>query len=158
VSIVGALVEVEFSPEADALLGWAIGQVHPIISAVTDSQGVVTFQIAAAGCVLPEHIPNAPWVAQVAADHVVLQQPIVVSPDVVNSLGQLPVQAGGSICEEGVTTVGLSDAVFHTKAITSGLVEPCSNFTDPFDDPVGIGDAVILTQYIRQGVQATCEQ
>src|SRR6185436_4995111 len=56
----GSLVEVEVSPEADALVSWcrapyggAAGQVHPILSGLTDVNGNVTFEVYGGGCLDP---------------------------------------------------------------------------------------------------------
>jgi hypothetical protein len=86
-----------------------------------------------------------------------INEPELNSPDAVNSQGKLPTELGTSVCENGRTAAGLSDVVFHTRAIAGGLVEPCSKFTAPFDDPIGIGDAVVVTPYLKFNVSGACD-
>ena len=68
-----------------------------------------------------------------------------------------PTDLGASICTNGMTSAGLSDAIFHTPPIKLALAEPCSKFSLPFGDPVGLEDAVILTPYIKTGVTMACQ-
>jgi hypothetical protein len=151
-------VELHFSPEAEALIAWAEGQEHPLITGTTDQNAQVTFYIAGAGCIDWDRFAGTgPYIVQVRSEGDILNEPMVNSPDAVNSAGQLPTQLGTSICEDGRINVALSDAVFHTAPIKQGLVEPCSKLTSPFDDPVGIGDAVLITTYVMSGASAACE-
>lgn len=147
-----------FSPEADALIAWPVGQAHPNLSGFSDSDGQVTFHIAGAGCLDTGRLPDAPYLARIVADGiVVVELQVVTAPDVVNSEGLLPSELGSSICENGISTVGLSDAVFHINAIKNGLVEPCSKLTGDPADPVDLDDAVLLTPYIKAGGSFTCD-
>lgn len=155
--IVGSIIEVEFSPEADALIAWAPGQEHPIATGVTDEVGHVTFHFAGAGCVDPDRFTGPTYIVQVRADDIVLAEPYVTSPDVVSASGLLPTELGTSICEDGVSTVGLSDAVFHTRSIKDARVEPCSKLTGNPDDPVNLDDAVALTPFIKAGGFIACD-
>ena len=155
--IVGSIVFIRFSPEADALIAWSPGQDHPEIQGITDSNGDVTFNIAGSGCVDFTRFASATLITQIKVDGIVFGEPMVVSPDAVNSAGLLPTELGTTICENGVTSVGLSDAVFHTQPIALGLVEPCSKFTGSPDDPVDLGDAVIVTPFISNSTTGACE-
>src|SRR5262245_40295752 len=74
-------IEVEISPEADALIAWCDGQAHPIQAKFTDANGNATFTYFGGGCVLPEDIPNAPYVAEVRRDSAAAAHPYIVSPD-----------------------------------------------------------------------------
>ena len=154
----GALVEIEFGPETDAMIAWAPGQAHPVISGMTDSNGDVTFFIAGAGCVDGSRFFPATFVAQIRVDGVVVAEPTVVSsPDVVDSQGNLPTDFETSICENGITVVGLSDAVFHTGPIKNGLVEPCTRLTGDPSEPVALEDAILITPYIKNGIFGSCQ-
>lgn len=154
--VIGAIVDIEFSPEADALIAWAPGQPHPIVTGTTGADGTATFHIAGAGCVDWDRFTGPGYIAQVRGDDIILKEPYVTSPDVVNNEGLLPTQLGTSICENGVTSAGLSDAVFHTRAIGDALVEPCSKLTGNPADPVNLDDAVAITPYIRAGAAISC--
>jgi hypothetical protein len=152
----GVLVEVEISPEADALIAWCEGQAHPIQSGFTDANGNKTFTYFGGGCVLPEDIPQAAYVAEVRFDGVAQQvHPYVASPDVVNIMGERAVSAGGA-CENNQSTVGLSDATYHTVPIMTASHSACSKFTPPFNGAVGIPDAVSVTPYIKSGSSCAC--
>ena len=154
----GAFVEIEFGPEADALIAWAPGQAHPVISGLTDSNGEVTFFIAGAGCVDDSRLNPLSFVAQIRIDGIVVAEPSVVnSPDAVDDQGMLPTDIGTSICENGITVVGLSDAVFHTTPIKNGLVEPCTRLTGDPSEPVTLEDAILITPYIKTGVIGSCQ-
>jgi hypothetical protein len=159
----GAFVELEVNPLLDPLVAWCTGQVHPIITGVTAPDGTVTFLIGGGGCIDNDAGTNAPFIAEISADGIVLGNARINSPDITNSSGERATEdrANGdppaSNCDAGSTTVGLSDAVEHTPAISQGLVEPCSNFTGPdFDDPVSLPDAVIVTPYITAGFTCGC--
>ena len=152
----GAFVEVEISPEADALVAWCQGQVHPILSGFTDANGNVTFTYFGGGCVLPEDIPDAAYVAEVRFDGVAQAvHPYIVSPDVVNNLGQRAVQASGA-CENNQSAVTLSDATNHTVPIKMSTRTRCSKFAPPYNGSVAVNDAVFLTPYIKVGRSCSC--
>ena len=136
----GALVEVEVSPAADALVSWckapyggASGQIHPILTGMTDANGNVTppFEFYGGSCLDPARFFGATFIAQVRADGIVLDEPFINSPDVVNASGKkatdTPPAAGQRRCDlvAGVNTaqVSLSDAVFHTRPIKLGMKE-----------------------------------
>lgn len=112
--------------------------------------------MAGAGCIDLARFEEAPYILEVRAYGIVVGSPQLNSPDVVNSGGMLPTELGTSICEDGQTRVGLSDAVFHTGPVKRALVEPCSKFTPPFDGPVSLADAVIITDYVLRGPSAAC--
>jgi hypothetical protein len=153
----GALVEVEISPAADVLVGYCQGQTHPLRSAFTNASGIATFNYQGGGCVDPDEFFGPTFIGQVRADGVILDEVYIVSPDAVTSGGKLPTDAPvGTTCEAGVTTVGLSDAVFHTRSIKLGLVHTCTKMTPPFGDAVAVLDAVYLTPYIKQSKFCTC--
>lgn len=175
----GSFVEIEFSPVAggpyglpqtDGLIAWsdpipAIADVPTggpgggfLFSGNTSPTGEIRFRIAAAGCVAEKVDDIAPYVAQVRADNIVMNECYVNSPDVVDALGALPEDLDYSICNQatGSTSVGLADALFHTPPISQGQAEVCSKFTAPYDGPVGIGDATVLTPYVKAGTGWTC--
>lgn len=154
--VVGAIVDVEFGPDADALIAWPPGQEHPVVTGVTGADGSVTFHIAGAGCVDPGRFTGPTYIVQVRVDDIVIAEIPVTSPDVVDDAGLLPTQLGTSICENGMSTAGLSDAVFHTRAIQEALVEPCSKLTGDPADPVGLDDAVAITPFIKSGATIIC--
>lgn len=153
--VIGSLVEIRVSAQADPVVCWCIGQVHPSITAVTNSAGDATFNIAGGGCVTAAGLGGGAIVAQVFADGIELCQVEINSPDAVDSNGFLPTDddyVGDASC-----LVGLSDAVFHTGPIASGTAELCSNFSDPFDDTVALIDAIIVTPYIVGGTSCTAQ-
>jgi hypothetical protein len=154
--IAGALVEIEVSPAADALVAWCQGQIHPIQTAFTDALGNADFVFLGGGCVLPEDVQESPYVVEVRTNGTVLVQPYLVSPDVVNGQGERAVASGGA-CETASSVVGLNDAVFHTRAIKPGQIERCTKITPPFDQPVAVLDAVYLSAYIKSGSRCACQ-
>jgi hypothetical protein len=155
--VAGAFVELEISPEADLLVAWGPGQIHPILSGFTDANGEIVFQLRGAGCIDPVHFIGAGSIVDVRADGLLLDEPWINSPDAVDSHGRLPTDLGAPICENGTTQVSLSDAVFHTTAVRNGLTSYCTKFTPPYNGPVGVADAVVLTPYIKRGDGFTCE-
>jgi hypothetical protein len=160
----GALVEIEFAPATDTLVAWCVGQDHPVISGTADD-GVASFFVEGGGCLDQAELPAGfPLVAQVRADGVLLANVSVNSPDIVNDSNGLratedgpPRDALGNNCAGGTTEVGTGDAVEHTPAFSLGLTDLCSNFTDPWDDPVALVDIVVATPYLATGVSCTCD-
>jgi hypothetical protein len=154
-----ALVEIYFGPGVRELLSLPPDQSVPIIG-YTDPNGEVTFYIRGGGCVdFNRFHPPYPYspIAQVMADGIVLEEPMINSPDAVDRSGSLPTESDTNTCEDGVTEVGLADGVFHSRAIKRGLVEPCSKFIGPPTEPVGILDATFVTTYIKQGIHGFCQ-
>ena len=145
-----ALVEIVFSPAADALVCWCSGQAHPVISAVSNAAGEATFFIEAGGCVDPARLGST--VAEVYANGILLNSVGLTSPDAVDGTGNLPTDGG--YATGGVCTVGLSDATFHTGPISSGTYEFCSDMDS--DLGVALADAVLLTTPISSG--ETCSE
>lgn len=154
--VVGAVVTLQFSPEVDALIAWAPGQDHQLVT-TTDANGEATFNVAGAGCIDLSRFTPSTYIALVKADGVTIAKPMVNSPDAVNSQGLLPTELGTNICENGESEVGLSDAVFFTGPIKLGLVEPCAKFVGPADEPVHLGDAVFLTEFLTKSTSLVCQ-
>ena len=155
--VVGSVVTLEFSPEVDALIAWPQGQDHPFFVGTTDANGEATFNIAGAGCIDSSRFTPTTFIALVKADGILLAAPMVNSPDAVNTQGLLPPELGTNICENGESMIGLSDAVFFTRPIKLGLVEPCAKFAGPADEPVHLGDAVIITPFMAEGASFVCQ-
>ena len=168
----GSFVEVEISPDADVLVSWckaphggSSGQVHPILTGFTDVNGNITFEMYGGGCLDPSEFFGATFIAQVRADGIVLDEPFINSPDVVNNQGKkatdTPPTGGLKRCDlvndVSIAKVSLSDAVFHTQPIKLGLREACSKFTPPYNGTVGVSDAVFLTPYIKNGNICNCQ-
>jgi hypothetical protein len=175
----GSFVEVEVSPDADVLVSWCQAgtwggaQVHPVLTGFTDANGNKTFTYFGGSCLDPNDFFGATFIAQVRADGIVLDEPFINSPDVVNSSGKKatdePPTGGIKRCDlvasVNVSQVSLSDAVFHTRPIKLGLREACSKFTPDagsaprltFSGPVGVSDAVFLTPYIKNGNKCNCQ-
>ena len=152
----GVQIEVEISPEADALVAWCDGQTHPIQVRFTDVNGNATFQFLGGGCVVPEDVPGAAYVAEVRFDGIAQAvHPYITSPDVVMSNGQRPAAPGGA-CENGQSIVTLSDASYFTRPIKLGLIDRCSKFTPPFNSHVQLSDAVFLMPYVKSGSNCSC--
>jgi hypothetical protein len=152
----GSFVEVEVSPDADILVAWCQGQAHPIQQDFTDANGDVLFEWQGGGCVDPDEFFGNSFIVQVRADGIVLDEPAISSPDVVDSAGRTATDDNYVLCEGGTTVVGLSDAVYHTRPIKLGLADKCTKFTPPFDDPVGLDDAVFVTPYIKASAFCVC--
>lgn len=151
----GSMVEITFTPTADALIAWGTGQSHPSVTSITNAAGEADFYLAGGGCVVASGVGVV--VAQVTADGIPIgESKVVNSPDAVNSAGQSAMTLGAPICESGQIIVGLSDATYHTQAISQGTVQPCSKFSGDPADPVGIQDAVIVTPYLVAGTVGTC--
>lgn len=170
--VVGSMVEVEFSPEATALIAWTVpippGADTPTtgpggglqFSGATDANGEVTFYVAGSGCVAHKNAAEQvePYIAQVRADNLVFNEIGVNSPDAVDGDGTLPEFLQYSICDQatGTSSVGLADALYHTPQIKQGSIEICTKFADPFTDPVGLADAGLLTPYVKAGTAGSC--
>ena len=112
---------------------------------------------AGSGCIDYSRFTPATFIAQVRADGILIGEPGINSPDAVNSKGLLPTELGTNICENGTSYIGLSDAVFFTRPVKLGLVEPCAKFTGPADEPVNLGDAVLLTEYLKKSTFLVCQ-
>ena len=160
----GALVEIEFNPAVAPKVGYCVGQGGfgggTVVVGVTNEAGEAVLFIQGGGCVSV----GDPFVARVKADGVVMGEPRINSPDIVDTAGNRADETGVSTCGAGggaapdMLTVGLSDAVEHTGSIALGLADFCSNFTGPdFDDAVGLADAVIVTGYVTAGTSCTCQ-
>ncbi len=149
-------VQILFSPEASALISWGPDTDPASVVAPTDEDGYAVFHLRAGGCVRPEDVPGAEFVAQVRVNNIVVAEVPVASPDAVDAAGLLPGEAGAPTCDDGVFGVSLADASFHAPAITVGAVSPCTKLTEPFDAPVGLADAAILSDFIRGGAEAAC--
>jgi hypothetical protein len=170
--IPNAFVEIEFSPAADAIVGWCAEYGNPtppqargIITGTTDVNGVATFEFYGGACLAPDDFFGATFVAQVRVNGIVMDEPYLVSPDVVNSAGKkatdTPPPAGLKRCDlvSGIPSaqVSLSDAVFHTRPIKLGQIEPCTKFTPPFNAAVALADAVALTPYVKNSNFCHCQ-
>jgi hypothetical protein len=171
----GSFVEVEVSSDADVLVSWCQAgtwggaQVHPILTGFTDANGNKTFTYFGGSCITVDDAPPntfSTFISQVRADGIVLDEPFINSPDVVNSSGKKatdgnaqnpPIRRCDLVAAINVSQVSLSDAVFHTRPIKLGLREPCSKFTPPFNGSVGVSDAVFLTPYIKNGNKCNCQ-
>jgi len=168
----GSFIEVEVSPDADALLSWCIGntkpapgfptQVHPLLTGFTDANGNLSFQYYGGGCLAPADFVGGTFIAQVRADGIVLDEPFINSPDAVDTMGKkatdgTPQRRCDVVNLIRITQVSLSDAVFHSRPIKIGLREPCTKFTPPFNAIVGISDAAFLTPYIKLGRKCDCQ-
>jgi hypothetical protein len=159
-AVVGSLVEVEFSEDADLLIAWCQGQTRPLLSDFTDGNGDASFEIFGGGCLDPEKAPPATFatfIVQVRADDIVLEEVSVTSPDRSDDNGFVATSAKYELCIGGTTVVGLSDAVSHTAPIKQGLVDMCTKFTPPYEDPVALDDAVFVTPYIKNSDFCTCQ-
>ena len=154
----GLLVEIEFLPVANSMIAWRVGQPNPVVAAVTDLNGDARFYLEGGGCVLDTQVAGCvnQAVARVSAGVVLADVLCVNSPDAVDGSGTLPACAPTTTCSGGITTVGLSDAVYHTNSIAGGLPDRCSKFVESFDAPVGLADAVIVTAYVLLGSTCPC--
>ena len=168
----GSFVEVEVSPDADALVSWCVGkstpspgyptQVHPLLTGFTDANGNVSFQYFGGGCLNGSGFDGATFISQVRATGVVLDEPFINSPDAVDGGGKKATDGEDqrrcdSVAGIPSAQVSLSDAVFHSRPIKLGLREPCSKFTPPFNGSVGVADATFLTPYIKLGRKCQCQ-
>ena len=164
-----SLVEVEFSPDGDDLITWCDGESPPLWAGVSDANGEVSFTFRGGGCVTLPAFGGPTFIWQVRAGGIVLAEGAVNSPDAVDSGGRTVTQnnvnndPGGYVpnCDlvPPVTgtpsaTVGLSDAVYHTPPISLGQVNPCTKYTAPFNTAVSLGDAQLLTPFVKQA--GTC--
>ena len=156
--VASANVEVRFGAEATLVVPFCTGQATQL-SATANGAGSASFFVAGGGCV-SEDAWDADLdlggiaICQVFADGILLGQIDVNSPDAVDGAGLLATDAP-NFDPLGNTIVNISDAVVHTGPIVNQLDEFCSNFTEPFDDAVGIGDATIVTPYILGAVGCT---
>jgi hypothetical protein len=166
----GAFVEIEFSEDATALIAWSdpvpAGADVPVQTCPTriyakaaNTSGTVVFHIAGGGCVIEPAYAGGLYIVQVRADDVLIAQREVNSPDVVNGDGDLPTDGTpplGPVCDAGVMSVSLADAVFHSPFFKSGAYSKCSDLTAPYGGTIELGDATIGTAYIKAGSSASC--
>jgi len=144
-----ALVQLVFSSETEALLCWCSGQVHPVVSSISNILGQAEFYIAAGGCVDSGLVASPPAV-QVYANGYPVGEVGVVSPDVVDDTGTRP-QSGWN--PGGQCHVTLSDAVYHSGPIQTFVYDFCSDLNS--DGVVNISDAVTLTAPIVNASDCT---
>jgi hypothetical protein len=123
--IEGVLVELRYETQADAQACWCSGQVHPIISGVTNVEGEVTFHVSGGGCLDTTVHPNAIGVYLNNIPCKIIGQ---VSPDIISST---------VLC-----AVGLNDAVRFTFPLATASYEFCCDLNS--DLQVGLTDGVIL--------------
>jgi len=171
--VANSLVEVEFSPDGDAMVTWCDGETHPLKSGVTDANGQATFTFRGGGCITLSAFEGPTFIWQVRAGGIVLAEGGVNSPDAVDGQGRTVTQnnadnmAGSYVpnCDlvppvtgNPSATVGLSDAVYHTPAISLGTANACTKFTPPFNGNVGLADAQLLTPFVKQAGTCTAIQ
>ena len=135
--------------QVDQKIGWCAGQSHNP-TAIADINGTATMTIRAGGCMDPARLGRAPF--KVLAEGVEFIRLGGASSDAVNHNNFLPSDPGYTFDHIGgdrVSTVGLSDAVFHTPNIKMGTDEYCSDLDG--DGWVGLGDAVDLAGDISTG-------
>jgi len=125
----GATVELRYTAAAEAAACWCTGQVHPIISGVTNVSGQVTFNVSGGGCLNPATIAGGVAI-RVFVNNIACKEIGQVSPDV-NSTTSPP------------CTVSLSDAVDFTGPLSTGTYGFCFDLNS--DNQVGLTDAVIFT-------------
>jgi hypothetical protein len=167
--VIGAVVELRFSPDAWALIAKCDGAdgnpefcdtsaaVPPatdyICVATADNAGDATFNISGGGCILGGAVD--PYTVEVWANGVPLASNLkIFSPDVTNGAGQTTAISGVSNCDVDETTVGLADVVFHTGDFAGLVFNECSDFDD--DGTPNLADALIGTQYIVNGNTCSC--
>jgi len=141
----GALVQLSFSTEAAGLVCWCNGQTQPMIEGTTDASGIATFNVSAGGCVDPALVSSPPAV-EVYANGFLLAEVGVVGVDAVDGSGLLPTQGWDT---GGVCTAGLSDASYHTPAISLGMYQFCTDLDS--DGDCDLDDAVALTPGLKGG-------
>ena len=171
----GAYVTLEFSEDATALIAWSdpvpVGADVPtqtcptrVYAKAANSFGTAVFHIAGGGCVVEPAYAGTIYISEVKADDIVLAQREVNSPDVVNGSGYLPTDDDpnnpgsplGPVCDAGVMSVSLADAVFHAPSVKSGSYDDCSDLAAPYGGTIDLGDAGVITVYIKAGSSAAC--
>lgn len=147
--VAGATVDIQFSDEAAGLLCWCTGQQQPIIQGTTNAAGMVSFFIAAGGCLDPAYLSRPPvtvyangfWLAEVGC----------VSPDAADGSALLPWEGWDP---QGQCTAGFSDAILHTPPFALGTTDYCSDLDS--DGVVGLSDAIMATPALSFGY--TCQR
>jgi hypothetical protein len=175
IPVQGANLTIRF-PDSVGMISLCPGNV---LNLLTDVSGTATFHLFGGGCIHAD--PGAYGISQscasdpgvVAPAYVDVRYPPnglvftayiynITSPDVVNSSGHPPrCDPRDNTCDliagTYIASTSLSDAVYHTAAVKSGLLERCSKFIAPFHGPVGLSDATFLTPYIKSGSQCDCQ-
>ncbi len=166
----GAFVTIEFSEDATALIAWSdpvpVGADVPVQTCPTrvyakaaNTSGTAVFHIAGGGCVVEPAYAGNLYICEIKADDVILAQREVNSPDVVNGDGDLPTDGTpplGPVCDGGLMSVSLADAVFHAPFFKTGAYSKCSDLTAPYGGTIELGDATVGTAYIKAGTSASC--
>jgi hypothetical protein len=134
----GATVELRYTAQGDADACWCTGQVHPIISGVTNVSGQVTFNVSGGGCLNPATIAGGVAI-EVYVNNILCKEIGQVSPDVTSTTSP-PCQ------------VSLSDAVEFTGPLSTGVYNFCFDLNS--DGAVGLTDAVMFTT--PASTAATC--
>lgn len=155
----GAQVIVQFAEAADIALAPGESLTNEL---TTNLYGDATFEFQGSGCYTQECLGFPPATVSIYEDgELTLQQdiPVVISPSPVDAGGLTHCQ-GGNKCDEingqSIGVVSTADAVWGTPAIKLGLVEPCMNFTPPYDFPVALDDAVYWSAYVKAGRSCGC--
>lgn len=123
----GLTVELRYMPAADAAVCWCPGQAHPIISAVTDANGVATFHIRAGLCVNPDTVPGGIAV-EVWIDGIKERERGQVSPEIVATAN----------CE-----VTLASTVLFTMPLATSSYGYCFDLNS--DGQITLSDAILFT-------------
>ena len=164
--VAGAEVTVTFTAGAAPLIAWCGGGGPPLLTGFTAADGSIMFDILGAGCIDPLEATQACAIPAANVDVVgpggvggAFTVPIscVRSPDVVNeTTAQLPSCPGTNTCNNGRTSINLSDLVYHTYPIKVQAPDPCTKITPPWDGGVGLTDFVYLTPYFRAPAGCGC--
>jgi hypothetical protein len=176
--VVGAVVTIQFSPDATRLIAWAdplqngdapshlecVAEPYRTYTSVTDGFGVAYFQIAGGGCI--ETAPYADangtlYITHIEADHVPLKESQVNSPDVVNSVGHKCTYTqinpdGENTCEGGISQVSANDGAYHAPQFKNAEVDLCSDYTPPYGDGGSTADASVAGDYIKNSLGLSC--
>lgn len=176
--VAGAVVTIEFSPDATRLIAWAdplqngdapshlecAAEPYRTYTAVANGLGEATFQIAGGGCIESAAYANANgtlFITHIEADHVPLGESQVNSPDVVNSVGHKCTYTqnnpnGENLCEAGTSVVSPNDGSYHAPQFKNGAVDLCSDYTDPYGDGGNPADASVAGDYIKNSLGLSC--
>jgi len=135
----GVLVELRYRAVAEGQACWCSDQVHPVLSAITDSEGHADFNVRGGRCLNPDDFPGGETIS-VFVNGLDCVDRGQVSPDVLST--------DASKCE-----VTLADAVNFTGPLSTSQYSFCHDLNS--DLYVGLTDAVIFTQSAANAVSCT---
>ncbi|MDZ4805172.1 MAG: hypothetical protein SGI90_09950 [Candidatus Eisenbacteria bacterium] len=137
--VASANVQLRYAVAGDTSACWCVGQVRPVIAAVTNASGIATFNVSGGLCLNPALLAGGVAV-EVFVNDIKLKEVGQISPDVVAT-------------PSGACEVGLNDAVSFTTFLATSTYSFCYDINS--DGAVGLTDAVLFTSPAASAANCT---